>query len=193
MRFIGLIILFAARTALAQAPAPEAAGCNVVTGSLEVNDKGELARPEPTTEQCAAAAALREKLQSMDRSEFRQIVSREAIPGGVYTSISRFGTFGGPWAPYGQPRSDRTDLGYTVSWLTDTLVIIVTETEDFSGPTTTVVIADLESLQVCTFMNWPDNDDPRSISVQDIQQVLNSGLRGDRETPPCHLKPLVID
>jgi len=192
MRAAILIAMLATTAGFAQSENP-ADACHVVAGTLEVNDKGELVTPVPSPEQCAAADALIEKLQSMDPREFRRIVSREAIPGNVYTSISRFGPFGGPWSQGGLPRSDLPGLRHAVSWLTDRLVIIVSEGSDFSGPTTTVVIADLESLQVCTYPNWPDDSDPRTISITEIQQILSGGLRGDRPIPDCTLKPLTVD
>jgi hypothetical protein len=172
----------------------EATGaCQVAVGTVEVNEAGQLVKPVPSPEQCGQVADMLDKLQSMDPREFRRIVSREAIPGNVYTSITRFGTFGGPWSTGGLPRSDLPNLKHAVSWLTDKLVIIVSEGEDFSGPTTTVVIADLESQQVCSYPNWPDDSDPRRISVREIQQILSGGLRGDRPIPTCNLKPLVVD
>lgn len=192
MRAAILIALLAPAAAFAQ-PGNPGANCNVTGGALVVNEDGELVRQGPSPEQCADASDIIDKLQSMDRRDFGRIVSREAIPGNVYVSISRFGTFGGPWGPVGLPRSDLPNLKHAVSWLSDTLVIIVTETEEFSGPTTTVVIVDLETEQVCTYPNWPDDSDPRTISVEEIKQVLNGGLRGDRPIPACSLKPLAPD
>jgi hypothetical protein len=189
-----LTMLLVAAPVLAQAPdAAPPADCDVVAGMLEVNEAGELAFPAPTSDQCAAAADLVDRFLGMDRREFRRVVSRESIPGNVYTSISRFGTFGGPWGPIGLPRSDMPGLKHAVSWLTDTLVVIVSESTDFGGATTTVVIADLETLKSCTYTDWPDISDPRSISIQEIQQVLDSGLLDTQDTPACRLKLIAVD
>jgi hypothetical protein len=193
MRFVVLSLCIAVSSALAQAPGASEPACNVVVGVLDVNERGELARPEPTPEQCAAAEAIVEKFLSADRRDFGRIVSREAIPGNVYTSIRRYGVFGGPWGPVGLPRSDLPGLKHAVSWLKDNLVVVVTEGSDFAGPTVRVVVADLETLEVCSYPNWPVTADPRSLSVSELQAILESGLRGDRETPACHLEPLVID
>ena len=192
MRAAILIAFLLSTAAFAQIENPDA-HCHAAGGPLEVNENGELVPSGPDPEQCAAVSDMIDKLQAMDRRDFGRVISQEAIPGNVYVSINRYGAFGGPWGPIGAPRSDLPNLKHAVTWLSDKLVIIVTETEEFTGPTTSVVIVDLETQQVCTYPNWPDDSDPRTISVAEIQEVLNGGLRGDRPIPECRLKPLVVD
>ena len=175
------------RDAFAQPPQSAIDRCNVVTGSTEVNAEGELVRPPPTQQDCAAAEALVDKFLATARGDFRRVDIIEDVPGNVSVYVGRITPWGGSVneLPVNRPHG--------VTWLSDRIVVVVIETSDFAGPTTTVVIADLEAHQVCEFERWPGAEDPRNLTVQEIQDVLDDGLLGAQDTVTCRISPLPID
>jgi hypothetical protein len=183
-----LLLLVLGGVSVAQDPvAPAVGGCNVVTSLPDVDDAGEFARPPATLEDCAAAEALVEEFLAMSRGDFQRVDLIEDIPGNVSVYV-------GSMTPWGGPASALpTNRRHGVTWLSGRIVVVVTEGSDFAGPTTMVVIADLETRQVCEFARWPGAADPRSLSVQEIQDVLDAGLIGDQATPACRLGSLPID
>lgn len=184
--FFALLVL--GNASVAQEPAaPAATRCNVITGSLEVNADGELERPPVTPEDCAAAEVLVEEFLGMTRGDFRGVDIIEDVPGNVRVHIGRMTPWGGS---VDQLPLDRRQ-GRT--WLSDRIVVVVMETSDLAGPTTTVVIADIESLQVCEFRPWPRSEDPRSLSIEEIQDVLDQRRIGERPAPACRLGQLPIE
>ena len=173
--------------AVAQEPASSGAGCNVVTGSLDVNEEGELVRPPVTPEDCAAAEALIEEFLEMSRGDFRRIEVLEDVPGNVSVYMGRMTPWGGS--------VDRLPLNgqRDVIWMSDRVIVVVIRTSDFAGPSTTVVITDIETGQVCRFERWPGAEDPRNLTVAEIQEVLDRGLLGNQPAPACRLEELPID
>ena len=191
LALLGLLLL--ARAALAQDEAGAVAGdCNVISGSIDVTDRGEIVQPLPSPEDCAAAEELIDKFLSMDRRDFRRSVERKPTPGNVRTEIGRRAPFGRPWTPY-DIESILPDHEHIVTYESDTIVVIVYESSDFTGDVLSVLVADLTTLKACNFPRWPETRDPRSLSVDDIQAILDPGLSGDRPTPACYLKPLIIE
>ena len=193
MRVILILPFFAMAPAFAQ-PAAGTGGdaCKVISRPLDVNAAGEIYQPPPSTDDCAAADALVEKFQSMGPRDFDQIVAVEGIPGPVHVYV-------GPLRPYGMPRPIDSPPGslplqrHIATFRSDKLVIVVYETSDFSGPTTTVVIADLETLTVCTYASWPDNEDPATLRIPEIQAVLDEDHVDRFGTPTCRLGTLPIE
>ena len=182
------VLLALAGASFAQEPrAPAPTPCNVVTGSLEVNAEGELVRPPVTPEDCVAAEDLIKKFLTMSRGDFRGVDIIEGVPGNVRVHIGRMTPWGGSAdeLPYNR-RHGKT-------WLSERIVVVVMESSDFAGPKTTVVIADIETLQVCEFEPWPGADDPRTLSVQEIQDVLDRRRIGERPAPACRLSQLPIE
>jgi hypothetical protein len=172
---------------VAQVPAESRGDCNVVAGSLEVNEEGELARPPVRLEDCIAAEALVEEFLEMSRGDFRRVEVLEDVPGNVSVYMGRMTPWGGSVDRL--PLNGRRD----VVWLSDRLVVVVVQTSDMAGPTTTVVIANTETRQVCRFERWPGAEDPRNLTVDEIQEVLDRGLLGDQPAPACRLAMLPID
>lgn len=192
MRAIYLLTLLAAQAANAQSE-PDTAACRVITGPPDINERGELAVPAPTAEDCEKLTALIERFLATDPRDFRRVVNLEPIPGNVRVYIGRMAPWGRPWNNSGSIGSDLPSRRHIVTWLSEDIVVVVYETADFTGPATSVVIADRADLQVCSFPRWPFDEDPRSLSISDIQEALDSGRMADREIPVCHLDPLVID
>jgi hypothetical protein len=170
-----------------EAAAPGAGRCDVITGSPELNAEGKFVLPPVTPEDCAAAEMIVDEFLAMSRGEFRRVDLIEDIPGNVSIYVGRMM----PWG--GSIDELPTNRRHGVTWLSGRIIVVVTETSDFAGPTTTVVIADLETRQVCEFPRWPGAGDPRNLTVPEIQEVLDRGLKGDQSAPSCHLSSLPSD
>jgi hypothetical protein len=191
LAFSGLLLL--ARAALAQDEAGAVTGdCNVISRPIDVNERGEIVQPPPSPEDCAAATDLLDKFLAMDRRDFQRIVERKPTPGNVRTEIGRRAPFGRVWTPY-DIESLLPDHEHIVTYESDSIVVIVYESSDFTGDVLSVLVADMTTLKACNFPRWPETRDPRSLSVDDIQAILDPGLAGDRPTPVCYLKPLIIE
>jgi len=184
---LALLLLVGANVAAQEPGTPGSARCNVIAGSPDVNADGEFVRPPVTPEHCAAAEALVEEFFAMSRGDFRRVDLIEDIPGNVSVYMGRMTPWGGSvdQLPYNRRHG--------VTWLSDRIVVVVTETSDFAGPTTTVVIANIETRQVCRFERWPGAEDPRNLTVTEIQEVLDRGLLGGQSAPACRLAELPID
>jgi hypothetical protein len=194
MRAFIPMLLLAVEAALAQGQgAAASAPCKAVTGPPDINDRGEFALPTPTQAQCDAVAALVERFLAMAPRDFRRVVTLESVPGKVRVHVGRIAPYGRPWNSDGGLGSSLPGKRHVVTWLSDTIVVIVYETGDFVGPATSVLISDLENLQVCEYPRWPFDEDPRRLSIEEIQEALDSGRMADRAIPACHLEPLVID
>lgn len=181
------LVLGSARVAAQEPGSPSAGGCNVIAGSPDVNADGEFVRPPVTPEHCAAAEALVEEFLGMSRGDFRRIEVLEDVPGNVSVYMGRMTPWGGS--------VDRLPLNAQrdVIWISDRVVVVVIRTSDFTGPTTTVVITDLGTRKVCRFERWPGGEDPRNLTVAEIQEILDRGLLGNQTAPACHLEELPID
>jgi hypothetical protein len=184
---LALLVLGSASVFAQEPGAPIAGDCNVVTGSPDVNADGEFVRPPVTPEHCAAAEALVEEFLAMSRGEFRRVDVLDDVPGNVSIYMGRMTPWGGSVDRL--PLNGRRD----VIWLSDRIVVVVIESADITGPTTTVVISNIETRQVCRFERWPGAEEPRNLTVAEIQDVLDRGLLGDQPAPACRLEELPID
>jgi hypothetical protein len=54
-------------------------------------------------------------------------------------------------------------------------------------------MSNIETRQVCRFERWPGAEEPRNLTVAEIQDVLDRGLLGDQPAPACRLEELPID
>lgn len=193
MRALVLLTILGTAPVLAQpqsAADPAAGNCRVVSRPLDVNQNGEIYQPPPSPEDCATVDALVEKFRSTDPRAFGQNVAVEGIPGPVHIYIGPMRPYG-PW-PFGEPAS-RPVQRHISTWRSDKLVVVVYETSDFAGPTTTVVISDLETLTVCTYPNWPDNEDPVTLRIPEIQEIFDATRIDRQEPPPCRLGSLAVE
>ncbi len=188
LTFLLASLVLGSASVVAQEPgAPAAGGCNVIAGSPDVNEDGEFVRPPVTPEACAAAEALVEEFLGMSCGDFRRVEVLEDVPGNVSIYMGRMTPWGGSVDRL--PLNARRD----VIWMSDRIIVVVIRTADIAGPTTTVVITDFETRQVCRFERWPGGEDPRNLTVAEIQEVLDRGLLGNQPTPACNLEELPID
>jgi hypothetical protein len=173
------IALMAAQGAVAQEPAPAASRCNVVSGSVEVDDQGRFVRPPPTPDECLFVADLVGKLERSEPSKLRRTTNVRRIPDPLLAQIA--------------PDVNSRQLAI---WISDQLVVIAYRSEDFSGPATNVLVADLEMGTVCRYPRWPTDDAPYELTLREIQEVLDSsrsGRPGTRAVPPCYLSEFGSD
>lgn len=184
---LAVLVLGSTRVAAQEPRAPSAGGCNVTTGSPRVNADGEFVRPPVTPEDCAAAEALVDEFLEMSRGEFRRVEVLEDLPGTVSVYMGRMTPWGGSVDRL--PMNGRRD----VIWLSDRIVVVVVETTDIAGPTTTVVITNIGTRQVCRFERWPGSEGPQNLTVAEIQEVLDRGLSGNQPAPACRLDELPIE
>ena len=182
-----LLLILGGVAAAQESAAPADGGCNVVTGSLDVNEEGELVRPPLKPEDCAAAEALVEEFLAMSRGDFRRVEVLKDVPGNLSVYLGRMTPWGGSVDRL--PLDARRD----VIWMSDRIIVVVIQTSDFAGLTTTVVITDIETRQVCRFERWPGAEDPRNLSVAEIQEILDRGLLGNQPAPACRLEQLPLD
>lgn len=176
IRTLLLIGLVAGQAAVAQDSAPASSRCNVVSGSVEVDEQGRFVRPPPTPDECLFVADLVGKLQRAEPSELRRTTNVRRIPDPLLAQIA--------------PDVNSRQL---VIWISDQLVIVAYRSEDFSGPATNVLVADLEMGTVCNFPRWPTDDAPWELTLREIQEGLDSsrpGRSGARTAPACYLSEL---
>lgn len=179
IRALLLIALLAAQTAVAQESAPAASHCNVVSGSVEVDDEGRFVRPPPTPDECLFVADLLGKLERAEPSNLRRTTNVRWIPDPLLAQIA--------------PDVNGQQL---VTWISEELVVVAYRSEDFSGQATNVLVADLEMGTVCHYPRWPTDDAPWELTLRKIQEVLDSsrsGRLGTRTAPTCYLGELDSD
>jgi hypothetical protein len=189
------LLLLAAGAAFGQDGGREP-GCNVVSRSApDVNEQGRIEQPPPTSEECEAAAALEAKFLATSRGEFRLVRNLGRLPEPVLLYIGGIPGLSDPRTTGsiqtgGGRYSRQSDLAI---WLSPELVVIAYRGSDISGAVTNVVLADLGSLDACTYLRWRGGDLPGALSIAEIQAGLGDGLLGDGETPACHLQALPLD
>lgn len=195
MRQLCLSMLLVTGAALAQAPGDTGpAACNVDSDAFETNERGEIVPAPASPEDCAAAADIVEKFLSTNPEDFRRVVQLEPIPGNVRVYVGRMAPFGGPWrGSVGVSGGDLPGQRHIATFISDRIVVVVSETSDFAGPVLNVTVIDLETRQACHYPRWPETEDPRRLSAEELQDVLDSGLAGDQPTPACHLQTTPLE
>ena len=187
------MLLLAASAAGAQ-PGGGAYSCNVVVGRPDLNEAGEFVRPPVRPEDCGAVEDLIEAVLDTDRRDFRRSVSAEGVPGPVRVYVGRITRTDDFWRPRPVTDGDAPGARHVVTWLSDEIAIVVYEVAEFAGAVLNVVITDLKNQQVCTYSPWPtDNNDPRRLGIEDVQEILADVRRGRRSTPVCRLESLVAE
>jgi len=193
MRWLVLIASLASWLAIAQDSGLSAAACNVITQPVDVNAQGEFVQPPATLEECMIASGIVSKLLGMDRNEFERTVNVTGIPGPIQTHIGPIAGPGDPWNTTHVLSEELPEKQHIATWASPALIVVVYRSLEISGPTTNVLVADLESLKACNFPRWPVGDGSGTMSIIEIQNVLEPGLLGNQATPTCYLKPLTLD
>jgi hypothetical protein len=195
MRALVLLTLLAARAAVAQDPAQDRDGsCNVVSERpIDVNREGRLERPPPTPAECETAATLESRFLAMRPGDFRRIWNPNRAPElirnylkGIVDLDETLGTSNVQIGRY--PRRPGIAI-----WLSTELAVVAYRTTDFEGTATNVLLADLDAFTACAYVRWRGGELPASLSIAEIQDALDKGRLGNRETPACHLRTLTID
>jgi hypothetical protein len=187
-----LVLLLAARAAPGQAPSA-ASPCNVVIPTAEITDDGKFERPVPTPGQCEAAEALVEKFMATPSSSFRRLFNVNVAPEPVINYIVSVVGRGRSRNP-GNFRTGNFEQQTGLSvWLSTELVVMAFRGSDISGSSTTVTLADIDSLTACEYVRWQGSERPQQLAIRDIQDALDAGLVGNRETPTCQLGALPLD
>lgn len=177
MRSIVLMLLLAAHAATAQPAAePESPLCNVVARPPDLNEAGEFVRPPPTPDECLFAGDLVQKLLGANRRGFRMTTNFRQLPGSLRPEIGA--------DAMAQP---------IVTWESDELIVVAYRSSDVTGPVTNVIVADKTVGAVCRYPRFPTSKSPRSLSLAEIQDVLDAGLAGERETPTCYLREIPVE
>ena len=195
MRALLILVWLAAWPSLAQAPAgPTSTTCNIVTGSPDLNEAGELARPAPTDEQCARVFSLEAKFLATSPRDFRLVRNMTRLPAPVRIYVEGIGGLSESRGPVNVQvgRSDHQTPS-TAVWIGTELVVLAYRVSDLSGTSTTVVLADLDSLTACAYLRWRGGELPGNLSINEIQRALDRGRLGEREVPACNLRLLPLD
>jgi hypothetical protein len=187
MRGFVLLALLAAPAAFADA------GCNVAPGTTQVDENGQIVRPQPTAVQCELAAALQAKFLATPAGDFRRVINSSRLPEPVRKSLAQIIELENPGDNASVRVGGWPQLPDVVAWLSPELVVATYRRSDFAGTTTTVLLADATSLDACEFLRWPGAALPASLRITDIQDVLRKHRIGEPDMPQCHLKALTID
>ena len=195
MRKVFLFALAVSCPFLAQAqPGPVSATCNVAPGPLDVDVAGELVRSPPTEEACERALMLQAKFLETSPRDFRLVRNMGRLPDPVRSYIAGIDAVGDRGSPVqvqvGRPTAPLQGI---VVWLGTELVVLAYRTADLAGAATTVVLADLDSLNACAYLRWRGGALPATLSIDEIQAALDRGRLGTREMPVCSLRLLPID